>query len=136
MSTIDDDRLAALEGRAHAYSKTMRHLRSWWPPTDRRSIAAPRTAAAAIWFDDGVFDVAGLFELVGHEGIAGMVNGDGHQSLIHNGCGHILTAPKLAVDGDDARGGLPRSTSAGMPSQTASGSARLLGQRVDVPPRS
>lgn len=61
-------------------------------------------AAAALWSDDGVFDVVPYFELVGHEGIAGMVNDDGHQSLIHGGCGHVLTAPKLSVDGDDARG--------------------------------
>jgi hypothetical protein len=32
-------------------------------------------AAAGLWHEDGVFDVAGYFELVGHEGIAGMVNG-------------------------------------------------------------
>jgi hypothetical protein len=61
-------------------------------------------AAAALWFDDGVFDIVPYFELVGHEGIAGMVNDDGHQSLIHNGCGHVLTAPKVVVDGDDAKG--------------------------------
>jgi hypothetical protein len=61
-------------------------------------------AAAGLWHEDGVFDVAGYFELVGHEGIAGMVNGPGHQALIHDGCGHVLTAPKLVVDGDEARG--------------------------------
>jgi hypothetical protein len=61
-------------------------------------------AAAALWREDGVFDVASYFELVGHEGIAAMVNGEGHQSLIHHGCGHVLTAPKIVVEGDDARG--------------------------------
>ncbi len=61
-------------------------------------------AAAALWHEDGVFDVASYFELVGHEGIAGMVNGEGHQALIQHGCGHVLTAPKLVVDGDEARG--------------------------------
>jgi SnoaL-like domain len=61
-------------------------------------------AAAGLWSEDGVFDVVPYFELVGHEGIAGMVNDGGHQSLIHNGCGHVLTAPKVVVDGDEARG--------------------------------
>jgi hypothetical protein len=32
----------------------------------------------------------------------GMVNGEGHQSLIHNGCGHVLTSPRISVDGDTA----------------------------------
>jgi hypothetical protein len=103
MSTIDDDRLAALEARVRVledHEALAQLVATYGPAVDSGSA----DAAAAIWFDDGVFDVAGIFELVGHEGIAGMVNGDGHQSLIHNGCGHVLTAPKLAVDGDDARG--------------------------------
>jgi hypothetical protein len=49
-------------------------------------------AADAIWSDDGLFDVAGVFELVGHERIAGMVSGDGHQALIHDGCGLARTS--------------------------------------------
>ena len=61
-------------------------------------------AAADLWSEDGVFDVVPYFELVGHEGIAGMVAGEGHQGLITNGCGHVLTAPKIVVDGDAARG--------------------------------
>ena len=32
-----------------------------------------------------------------------MISGDGHQSLIGNGCGRVLTAPKVVVDGDQAR---------------------------------
>jgi hypothetical protein len=61
-------------------------------------------ATANLWFEDGVFDVVPYWELVGHEGIAGMVEGEGHQGLIMNGCGHVLTAPKIVVDGDEARG--------------------------------
>lgn len=33
-----------------------------------------------------------------------MVHGDGHQSLIRNGCGHVLTVPHIVVDGDTATG--------------------------------
>jgi ketosteroid isomerase-like protein len=73
---------------------------SYGPAVDSGQAAA----AAALWFDDGVFDVVPYFELVGHDGIAGMVDGEGHQSLIHNGCGHVLTAPKVVVAGDNARG--------------------------------
>jgi SnoaL-like domain len=103
MSTIDDGRLAALEARVRVledHEALAQLVATCGPAVDSGSA----DAAAAIWFEDGVFDVAGIFELVGHEGIAGMVNGDGHQSLIRNGRAHVLTAPKLAVDGDDARG--------------------------------
>jgi hypothetical protein len=31
-------------------------------------------------------------------------HGDGHQSLIRNGCGHVLTVPHIVVDGDHATG--------------------------------
>jgi hypothetical protein len=33
-----------------------------------------------------------------------MVNGAGHQSLIMNGCAHVLTAPHVKIDGDTATG--------------------------------
>jgi hypothetical protein len=36
--------------------------------------------------------------------IAGMVRSDGHQGLIRNGCGHVLTVPPVIVDGDAAEG--------------------------------
>lgn len=61
-------------------------------------------SAASLWSEDGVFDVVPFFELVGHDGISGMVKGEGHQSLIHHGAGHVLTAPKIVVEGDTARG--------------------------------
>jgi ketosteroid isomerase-like protein len=61
-------------------------------------------AAAALWADDGSFIVPPIATWTGHEAIAGMINGDGHQSLIHNGVAHVLTAPRVVVDGDTARG--------------------------------
>jgi hypothetical protein len=33
-----------------------------------------------------------------------MVNSDGHQDLIKNGCGHVRTAPLIVIDSDDAEG--------------------------------
>ena len=61
-------------------------------------------ATAGLWVDDGVFDVVNLMTMNGREDIAGMVNGDGHQSLIMNGCAHVLTVPRIVVDGDRAQG--------------------------------
>jgi hypothetical protein len=61
-------------------------------------------ATADLWVHDGVFDVVGLLRLHGHDQIAGMVNGEGHQSLIMNGCAHVLTVPHIVIEGDEARG--------------------------------
>ncbi len=60
--------------------------------------------AASLWSRGGVFDVPPYATWAGRDEIAGMVDGAGHQGLITNGCGHVLTAPRLVVDGDDARG--------------------------------
>jgi SnoaL-like domain len=104
--TADGDlheRLRALESRVTLLEDQValaQLVATYGPAVDSGSAEA----AAQLWREDGVFDVVPYFELAGHEGIAGMVNGEGHQSLIHNGCGHVLTAPKIVVDGDEARG--------------------------------
>jgi hypothetical protein len=100
---VGEDRLDALEARVRELEDRdalAQLVASYGPAVDSGEAAA----AAALWSENGVFDVVPYFELVGHDGIAGMVNDEGHQSLIHNGCGHVLTAPKLSVDGDHARG--------------------------------
>ena len=61
-------------------------------------------AAAALWTEDGVFDAIPHLRMEGRDGIVGMVHGPGHQTVIHTGCGHILTAPHVVVDGDHATG--------------------------------
>lgn len=97
------ERVQQLEARLRVvedHAALSQLVASYGPAVDSGSA----DAAAELWREDGVFDVAGYFELVGHEGIAGMVNGDGHQALIHDGCGHVLTAPRLVVDGDEAKG--------------------------------
>jgi hypothetical protein len=96
-------RLRALESRVTVLEDQLalsQLVATYGPAVDSGSA----DAAARLWREDGVFDVVPYFELVGPEGIAGMVNGEGHQSLIRHGCGHVLTAPKIVVDGDDARG--------------------------------
>lgn len=61
-------------------------------------------AAAALWTEDGTFDAVPHLRMRGRDDIAGMVHGDGHQSLIQGGCGHVLTVPHVVVDGDHATG--------------------------------
>ena len=96
-------RLAELEARLRLvedHQALSQLVATYGPAVD----SGAADAAASLWFDDGVFDVVSHFELVGRDGIIGMVNGEGHQSLIQNGCGHVLTAPKLLIEGDEARG--------------------------------
>jgi hypothetical protein len=69
------------------------------PAVDSGSAAA----TAALWSEDGRFDVPPYAVWTGHDEIAGMVDGDGHQALITNGVAHVLTAPLIVVDGDDAQ---------------------------------
>ena len=61
-------------------------------------------AAADLWADDGVFEVPPYATWTGRDEVAGMVLGEGHQELIHNGAGHVLTVPHVVIDGDEARG--------------------------------
>lgn len=96
-----ETRLAALEARVRVlddHEEITQLLASYGPSVD----SGAAEAAAQLWEADGVFDVGGHFTMNGHADIAAMVTGEGHQSLIHNGCGHVLTAPKIQVDGDEA----------------------------------
>ncbi|QRY62234.1 nuclear transport factor 2 family protein [Gordonia sp. PDNC005] len=56
---------------------------------------------AGMFTPDGVYDVdTGL--LAGRQEIAAMVEGEPHQGLIAHGCGHLMTAPQITLDGDRA----------------------------------
>ena len=57
---------------------------------------------AGLWKEDGVYDVDTPGPLNGRGAIGGMVQSDGHQSLIKNGCAHIMAMPLVRVDGDSA----------------------------------
>jgi ketosteroid isomerase-like protein len=59
-------------------------------------------AAARLWTEDGVFEAPPYAVWTGHDEIAGMVESTGHQDLIMNGAAHVLTAPLVAVHGDEA----------------------------------
>jgi 3-hydroxyisobutyrate dehydrogenase len=61
-------------------------------------------AAAALWTEDGIFDAIPQRRMRGREQIVGMVHGAGHQGLILNGCGHVLSVPHIVIDGDTATG--------------------------------
>lgn len=90
------NRVRALEDQV----EIMQLVAQYGPAVDSGSGAA----AAALWTEDGTFDAVPHRHMKGREEIAEMVLGDGHQSLIRNGCGHVLTAPHIEIDGDNATG--------------------------------
>jgi SnoaL-like domain len=105
MSEIDDLRatveaLAARVRELEDHCQITQLVAQYGPSVDSGSAEA----TAALWTDDGTFDAVGAITMRGHDEIAGMVTGAGHQSLILNGCGHVLTVPHVEIDGDEAHG--------------------------------
>jgi uncharacterized protein (TIGR02246 family) len=58
-------------------------------------------ATAALFSDDTVYDVDTTLVMRGREGVAGMVRGPRHQSLLPN-CAHTIGPAVVTVDGDRA----------------------------------
>lgn len=63
--------------------------------------AGEAESAAALWSDDGVYDVEDWL-MQGRDDVAAMVRSPGHQQLINGGCVHFLGPAVVTVDGDDA----------------------------------
>src|SRR6266699_1148291 len=101
MSEIDDLRATVemLAARVRALEdqvEIVQLVAQYGPAVDSGS----GDAAAALWTDEGTFDAVPHLRMRGRDDIVAMVHGDGHQSLIRNGCGHVLTVPHVVVDGD------------------------------------
>ncbi len=95
-----DDRLVALEARIRLLEDQFaihRLVNSWGPAVD----TGDSRAAAALFADDGVLE-SDLSRLVGPDAVAAMVESDGQQSLIRDGCAHVQAFPLVAIDGDSA----------------------------------
>jgi ketosteroid isomerase-like protein len=105
VSEIDDLRatVAALEARLQQledHIEITQLVARYGPAVDSGSAAA----TADLWTEDGAFDAVPWLQMRGRADIEGMVTSDGHQQLIHNGCGHVLTVPHVEIDGDQAVG--------------------------------
>jgi uncharacterized protein (TIGR02246 family) len=57
---------------------------------------------AALWAENGSYSVGDFGEAKGRAQIAALILSDTHQELLTAGCGHILTAPHITLDGDSA----------------------------------
>jgi SnoaL-like domain len=92
------DRLAALEGRVRLledHVAILRLVNSWGPAVDTGS----SRAAGALFDETGVLE-SDMSRLEGRDDVVAMVESDGQQSLIRQGCAHVQSAPIVEVDGD------------------------------------
>lgn len=95
-----EDRLAALEQRLHLVEDRLAItdlIYRYGPAVDTGSA----DDVLALFTDDGVYDVD-TGRLSGANEIAAMINSDLHQSLIRQGCSHLMSAPQINIDGDAA----------------------------------
>lgn len=93
-------RLDALESRVRQLEDHLAVLRlvsSWGPAVDTGSSAE----AGALWDEHGVLE-SDLSRLEGAAGVAAMVESEGQQALIRQGCAHVQSAPIVTVEGDTA----------------------------------
>ncbi|TXH25635.1 MAG: nuclear transport factor 2 family protein [Mycobacterium sp.] len=74
-----------------------RLIASYGPLVD----AGDAESTAALWCEDGVYDVEDWL-MNGREEIAAMVRSPGHQGLITHGCTHFLGPAVVTVTGDEA----------------------------------
>jgi hypothetical protein len=88
-----EERVALLEDQVELYQL----ISSYGPAVDSGS----GDVTAGIWTEDGTYDTIPE-PLNGREDLRAMVAGDGHQSLIQNGCAHVMALPHLVVEGDTA----------------------------------
>ena len=72
-------------------------IAAYGPAVDR----GDAEAVAALFTDDGWYDVAG-HRYEGRAALVAMVRSDGHQGLLEQGAAHVMGLPRVDVDGDTA----------------------------------
>lgn len=87
-------RIALLEDR-----EAIRELIARYGPL---ADAGDCAGAAALWTEDGVYEVGGFGSYTGRAAIQALLEGESHQGLIHGGAAHVLSPPVIDLDGDRA----------------------------------
>lgn len=96
----DQERLEQLERRLRRLEDELtvtRMVAAYGPLVD----AGEADAVAALWAEDGEYDVEG-WHMRSRDDVRAMVRSDGHQRLIQGGCLHFLGPAHVTVDGDEA----------------------------------
>lgn len=101
MSAGLEDRLLALESRLAELEdrEAIRNLIARYGPLADSGNAA---AIAAMWCEDGVYEVGGYGEHTGHDAIAALFTAGTHLELMRGGCAHILGPLHISIDGPQA----------------------------------
>lgn len=95
MATIEDleRRVAELEDRL----AILQLVASYGPAVD----GLDRDAVAALWAPDGCYDFGGE-PLEGREAVASLIDLETHRTYVAGGSSHILSLPRISIDGDRA----------------------------------
>ena len=95
------DRIALLEARLTALEdrEAIRNLvASYGPLAD----SGDAEGVAALWAEDGVYEVGGYGENAGREAVAALIRAAFHQQLMREGCAHLLGPVHIGLEGDRA----------------------------------
>ena len=96
-----EERLAALEARVQSAEdqlEIIRLLNTYGPAVD----SGGSRDGAALWSEDGTYDVGGMHRATGHDNIAALYDAQGHKDLIYQGSAHLTATPRITLKGDTA----------------------------------
>ena len=93
MATLED-RVRAIEDRLAIYEL----IATYGPAADSGAV----DETVDLWTDDGVYAIDGVGSYRGSEELASCFTSELHQGYIHRGSAHVMSLPKLRVDGDQA----------------------------------
>jgi hypothetical protein len=89
------ERLEAKVKDLEDQAAVLRLVCTWGPAVD----SGRSREAGALWDESGVLE-SDLSRLEGPSAVTAMVESDGQQALIRQGCAHVQSAPIVAIDGD------------------------------------
>jgi uncharacterized protein (TIGR02246 family) len=87
-------RVQALEDQLAIYQL----IATYGPAVDSQSARA----VGELWSQDGVYDPSGVNTYAGRVAVEALVYREPHLSYLQAGCAHVLSLPRVAVDGDTA----------------------------------
>lgn len=93
MTTLEE-RVGAIEDRLAIYDV----IATYGPAADSGAVEQ----TVDLWTDDGVYDIDGVGSFRGGEELASCFTSDLHQGYIHQGSAHVMSLPKVRVEGDHA----------------------------------
>jgi hypothetical protein len=98
-------RLSALErtvAELTDHRDICRLIASYGPLVDTANSPERATAVAALWSEDGLYDIGAIGAYKGREAIAACFE-PMHFGLVNEGVCHVMAAPHVQIDGDRAK---------------------------------